>query len=542
MNRFRFIMCFKWVVFLLLSAACSDQGINIGIGGAVPLPPTEDFGVVCFIELQDAVLASAPNFHTFISTDGGLSWQENDQQMDFGGGADCSPNSQLPDMLWVTADGQMRYRITPGVSVEMTQDAGISWNEVFDLTSEEWQPISTPESGKEVVVQPGPLDAMIETRTGNLLLAMGHLGILVRKPSGEWQWVTAGRYGHATSTDEAIDQAITFPDELPSGSNPINPDFVIDTQNAYVNAMVFSPDSKLLAVSGFDGGIKIYAIPGNSLVYWHKWAESASQMKLYGAVFAPDGKTLITCGTNVDQTLRFWDVAGWEEINHHTGYQTSVMDAGSYIGKNFLAVAFGETPSAADQVKMFLLPGGKEIASLSGNVGVMSDVRFITESSLLAAGGNSGAVELWNFDRYERVMTLPSQSIVENRSALYLQVVALGYDSTESVLLVLNGEGLLSTWQMPDGESVGQLSLSLPHGWYVTSAAFSPDGKQVAVGMFNGALLMFDSESGALLAQQWLSKDGSLMKVAFSPNGELLAVGFASGLVRVWQLDNLVKE
>jgi WD40 repeat protein len=121
-------------------------------------------------------------------------------------------------------------------------------------------------------------------------------------------------------------------------------------------------------------------------------------------------------------------------------------------------------------------------------------------------------------------------------------VFALGYDSEEAEILAVSGEGLMNAWQMPGGEAVRTLSLSLPHGWYVTSAAFSQDGKRVAVGMYNGALLVCDSENGALLAQQWLSEDGSLMKVAFSPDGDLLAVGFANGLVKVWQMERLMEN
>lgn len=265
-------------------------------------------------------------------------------------------------------------------------------------------------------------------------------------------------------------------------------------------------------------------------------------MKLYGAVFAPDGKTLVSCGTNVDKTLRFWDAARWEEINHHAGYQTSVMDTGRSAGKEFLAVASGENPSASDQVKIFLLPGGEEIISLPGEVGLITAVRFISGSNLLAGAGSSGAVELWDFDRGERIMTLTSQAIVSSRSALYHKVTALGFDPSEAILLAVNGEGLVSAWLMPGGQAVRQLSLALPHGWYVIDAAFSPDGKRVAVGMFNGALLVFDSEDGTLLARQWMTDSGSLMKVAFSPEGDLLAVGFANGMVMVWQVDNLVKD
>ena len=37
-----------------------------------------------------------------------------------------------------------------------------------------------PNPVRTLVVQPGPLDAMIDPASGNLLLAMGHAGVLLR--------------------------------------------------------------------------------------------------------------------------------------------------------------------------------------------------------------------------------------------------------------------------------------------------------------------------------------------------------------------------
>jgi hypothetical protein len=42
--------------------------------------------------------------------------------------------------------------------------------------------------------RPGPLDAVADPGSGNMLFAMGHQGVLVRKASGEWAWSQAGGY------------------------------------------------------------------------------------------------------------------------------------------------------------------------------------------------------------------------------------------------------------------------------------------------------------------------------------------------------------
>jgi hypothetical protein len=45
-----------------------------------------------------------------------------------------------------------------------------------------------------VTAKPGPLDAVVDPVTGNLVVAMGVDGVLVRLPGGEWRWISVGEY------------------------------------------------------------------------------------------------------------------------------------------------------------------------------------------------------------------------------------------------------------------------------------------------------------------------------------------------------------
>ncbi|HEX9990003.1 MAG TPA: WD40 repeat domain-containing protein [Chloroflexia bacterium] len=75
------------------------------------------------------------------------------------------------------------------------------------------------------------------------------------------------------------------------------------------------------------------------------------------------------------------------------------------------------------------------------------------------------------------------------------------------------------------------------HTLWVSSIAWSPDGKMIASGSGDTTLKVWDVASGSNLKSLTLDR-GSLASVAWSPNGEYLAVGHnePSDRVRIWDM------
>jgi hypothetical protein len=153
-------------------------------GGGVPLPPPPvDHGVTCLIEQEGTIFANAPDLHNYLSDDGGITWREAFRS-GLPDGSYCLGRDK-PWQLFATVEGQVQYRITPEVGIERSEDAGKTWKREVDLAGESWQ--AKPQTGTPVKVEakPGPFDAMVHRPTGNLVAAMGHLGVLVRTPDGK---------------------------------------------------------------------------------------------------------------------------------------------------------------------------------------------------------------------------------------------------------------------------------------------------------------------------------------------------------------------
>ncbi len=526
------------VIFSIMACRLSsDHQILPGIDGEVPPRPVEDYGVLCFVEFEDFILADAPVYDTFYSQDGGLSWQPSDLHPTVFSNSGCTPNIVLQKELWAVPDGSVRFRFEAGKSIEISYDQGASWKLAIDLSGIEWNPGPPEDSEREIIVKPGPLDAMIDPYSGNLLLAMGHTGVLVRELTGEWHWVSVGQYQapEIVSTPEGVDeQAVDNRYLLPSFEQ-IPAAFEINSETRYVDAMLFTPDGTQLATSGFDGGIKLFDFPGGELQHWLQWGRADRYDRLYGAVFSDDGETLITCGTNVDQMLRLWDVESWTLINQFGGYQTSALDVGTYDDEQVLVVAKGQ------QVVVFSFPDGDQITSFESQLtgSKVTRLRLIPESNLLALGGTHGGLEVWNFEQQEIVFTLQPDREDDGRIWAYRRVVSLGDDPLVMSLLALQGDGKLTAWDISAGEMDRELALQTPHSWLIFTAAFSDDGRMVAVGMHHGPLLMFDTLTGMALTTQWTNRS-SLMQLAFSPDGDWLAAGYADGRVKIWQVEDLI--
>jgi hypothetical protein len=150
------------------------------------------YGMTCF-GVRNGILVSYVSSTAYQSLDGGLTWEP-------GNAGDLSCGLKKDGLVIdnVSPSG-MHFRTTVERSVARSVD-GQTWETVYSAKE-----LSEPEhtyklktvSGNPYFI-PGPLDAIVDPRSGNLVVAMGMEGALIVPPTGQITWVEVGNYRHAS--------------------------------------------------------------------------------------------------------------------------------------------------------------------------------------------------------------------------------------------------------------------------------------------------------------------------------------------------------
>jgi hypothetical protein len=152
-----------------------------------------DPGILCLAS-QDGQIIAAAGYAAFASQDGGRSWSASQL-----GGPDACQRDAAAGDAWQEVDGPqpgVRYRYRPGQAIQIAIGAGQDWQTVYDLgaASEAREMYYLKSRPGNPVFEPGPLDALPDPASGNMLFAMGHQGVLVHTAEGRWTWSAVAGY------------------------------------------------------------------------------------------------------------------------------------------------------------------------------------------------------------------------------------------------------------------------------------------------------------------------------------------------------------
>ncbi|HOU13965.1 MAG TPA: hypothetical protein PKZ84_12715 [Anaerolineae bacterium] len=144
----------------------------------------------------------------YVSHDGGFSWTTLKTQYEAGktaysedGKTWISVEELCPACARTEVDlttrildvnGAVRYRYASGQPIERSDDGGATWQKAFTRQSSPADKTYYERLHMNYRFYPGPLDAVADPQTGNIVFAMGVEGVLVRTPDDAWTWVEIG--------------------------------------------------------------------------------------------------------------------------------------------------------------------------------------------------------------------------------------------------------------------------------------------------------------------------------------------------------------
>jgi hypothetical protein len=155
-----------------------------------------DLGILCLSVENGKTLAAVAGYGvSYTSHDGGLTWQNTAAAQTLPA-SNCENTLSNQVTIIASPDGSIRFRITPDQSVESQAGTNGVWKKEYNL-----KPLNVREQAYIQKTRSGniyfanlPLNTVFDPNSGNLVLAMGQDGVLVRKPDGSWLAVAVGPY------------------------------------------------------------------------------------------------------------------------------------------------------------------------------------------------------------------------------------------------------------------------------------------------------------------------------------------------------------
>ncbi len=265
----------------------------------------------------------------------------------------------------------------------------------------------------------------------------------------------------------------------------------VERQHPRVTALAFRPDGKQLAVASSAMGevheVRLHdftegAIPsvaGEIVVNTHPDV-------IHDIAFSPDGKLLASCG--YDRLIKLWDVASpvKKELRVLKDHSDSVYGiAFSPDGKLLASVA------ADRAVKVWDVASGRRLYTLGESTDWVYAVAWSPDGRHLAAAGVDKSIRVWQ-------VSAEGGKVVHSVFAHEAPVVRLAYAADGKTLYSLGEDRTVKAW---DTANMVERRVFDRQPETALRLAIRPDGKQLALGRYDGVLVLLDAATGKAQAE-----------------------------------------
>ncbi len=322
----------------------------------------------------------------------------------------------------------------------------------------------------------------------------------------------------------------------------------INGHNSEVTAIAFSPNGQNILTGSNDGIARLRDLNGIILKVF-----KGHQKKIISVSFSSSNYILTR---SWDNTTRLW---AWSNDNQKLITNAITLPSNAFFLPNGKAVMYFSKHTATlcdlngltikefiDSTryisKIAISPNEKHMLFWSNNSAVLRDFNGKIVEKLLDVPGYIQSLEfspdsktiLASFQQNVLLLNLKGRKIQEFVSPDFLQFSYAGFTQEEDKIITISGQNTLRSWiikeQVKEFESPA-----------LSSVAFSPNGKYILVGAWDGKVRIFDPQGN--LIKQFNCHTKGITSVAISSTGDRFLTGSNDSVARLWDdKGQLLKE
>jgi WD40 repeat protein len=302
-------------------------------------------------------------------------------------------------------------------------------------------------------------------------------------------------------------------------------DVLLEKHRGRLTATAFSPNGSRLAILGINKSLGLWDTVSGRLIVM--LGETDDRFETFQ--FSPDGSRIAAVeGTrNRRQEVHLYDAAD--------GRHLSTVTKQRGLGPIDFLLAFSPdgnrlvTNFHDNELQVWDVAKGTRLGSLRGNAGIVTALVFSPDGRQIAGGFTNGNIQLWNSETYE-----VERELMGHDGA----VMTLAFRPDGETLASGSHDGTVRIWSRTAAEPLA----SLPDHPGMTAAAFSPDGRQLAIAPQGGSGVELWNPRTVERLHALAGAGRLVAQIAYSPDGLLVAAAFKNsaqqGEVRIWKSDN----
>jgi WD40 repeat protein len=296
----------------------------------------------------------------------------------------------------------------------------------------------------------------------------------------------------------------------PAGSRKSIMTLSQEMENPISLALAFTPDGQTLVAGEDYGGVHLYHVIGRE--YQGKLEGHKGEIR--GLALTPDGTRLAVIDR--DYMISVWDWATMEQIST---FNIQVdMPASVALSPDGRLVVVG---TGGGQILVYNATSGENLFFLGQKTASLASWVVISPDGKRLMGIQAGpAMVTWDLATGQEISRIPAPA----------RLMGMALVNEGQNLAAASETGDVIVWNM-DG------SVKFNFQAVTNSAvAFSPDGRLLALGGYNGEVTLWDLQTGKASEITLAGPADSIRALAFSPDSRRLAASAWDALIYIWDV------